>query len=161
MSHDDYDEHNAVSQEMSGRVHAVTETNQANESAKGDVKPLNDLQLSLKEKFVAETRFVSGPQTHKTDAETTLLEVRKLEAQAEINRLEVEKERLRIDGMRLEAEREFTEGPRSFRETMDGRAAKSTAFLNYFSVLGKVIFILFNGSVLGIFAYLFFVFFRR
>lgn len=166
MSYDDFDDNNAVNQELNGKVPAVNDMSKADESAKGE-KPLNELQIALKDKFVAESTFVKGPQTRKTDAETTLLEVRKLEAQAEIKRLEVERARLAADERRLDVERlrllaetRFTDGARTYREEMDGRAAKSAAFMNYASVFGKVLMVAFQAGIVACFIYLFFVVFR-
>lgn len=76
--------------------------------------------------------------TVKSKAEAGFLEVRALEARAEIRRLEVEAARLEVDKMRLLAETNFTEGPRTFRETQDGFAARSQAVTNYASIAGGV-----------------------
>lgn len=67
-----------------------------------------------------------------------MAEVRRLEAIAEIKRLDVEKERLAVDRLRLMAETKFTEGPRTFREKQSGNEARSQAVKNYGSIFAGV-----------------------
>lgn len=168
--------------EINARTQDQKDAALAENQTESDAKQPSALTVALTEKFVAEKKFIDSPQTDKTKSETSKLEaekefieipqtqktnaetlflgVRKLEAEAEIKRLEVERDRLRADRDRLEVERlrlqaevfrteaerderkantVFTQGARTLRERSDARASNSIAFKNIASVLGSAL----------------------
>lgn len=119
------------------------------------------------EKFETEATFIKGAQTRKIDAEAEYLQVRRMEAAAEVERLKVERMRLEADAKRLEIERlrlkaetDFTEGPRTFRERMDGRASRSESVKNYAGIIGTILGLCLQVAILGGGLYFFFNYLR-
>lgn len=154
MSNYDSAEGSLFNNENHGNDPSVNESVKANASAG---KPLNEVQKQLMKKFAAESSFIrgaqtqktiaetklisgaqtrktsaeatyiAGSQTQKTNAETLFLQVRKLEAEAEIERLKVERLRLEAEVSRTKAEKEERD---------------SNTALNYGKMIGSVILFL-------------------
>ncbi len=136
---DDFNENAVTKAQENGGTGDLSAAKVADESAEGN-KPLNELQIALKDKFVAEKVFVGGSQTRKADAETLVLEVRRLEALAEVKRLEADTERLRVERAKIEAERaereanaKFISGPSSYKTRLEGHKSK------YEMIMGVVV----------------------